>query len=448
MSLTKEIAKEILSYLPYRYVNLDKEFYVWLEKFEQMKEMTQEQIAEEQFKSFSAVVKMAYDESPFYRELYDKYGFHPRQLNDMSDIRRIPVIQKAMVKECGRDIIPHRHRSKRVFLSSTSGSTGASLTLYSNRKVEQREWAAVCFFWSQVGYTPGDGRIEFRGFFPGNEEYKVDRYQRVLRINVSKLTHQNIEKIIGLIEQTGYRYFHGYPSSLSLLSKLVLEKKLAHRLQPKALLIASETLHEYQMHSMKKAFPDAELYSFYGQSEKTVIAGWTNSTTSYSFNPLYGYVEFKPGTNAIIGTSFINDVMPLIRYELMDIASTPVISNPDAHYLFPTIHSIEGRVGEIMYKPNGDMVSSSLVAIALRGTKSVTACKLIQHQYDDIEILLETFQPMERIIEEFRPVIQKLYSIFTANMKFRMRVVDHIPREASGKFKSIEVMVKRDGIQI
>lgn len=443
-SITKEIAKGILAYFPYRYVNLGKEFYTWLEKFEHMKEMTYEQIEEEQFRSLSQVVNMAYEETPFYRKLYDEHGFHPRQLKDLSDIKQIPIIQKPMVKACGRDIIPRRHASKRVFLGSTSGSTGASLAVYSNRMVEQREWAAVCFLWSQTGYRPGDGRVEFRGLFPGDEEYKVDRYQRVLRINVSKLTRSNIVRMMSLIRESGYQYYHGYPSSLSLLSKLVLENNLSSEFRPRALLIASETLYEHQIHSMKKAFPDAVLYSFYGQSEKTVMAGWTDKAV-YSFNPLYGYVEFKPETNAIIGTSFINDVMPLIRYELNDIASVPGPPNPNAPYLFPSIEAVEGRVGEIMYKPNGDMVSSALVAIAIRGTSSVSACKLIQHRYDEIEILIETFQSVDRIIEEFKPIVQKLYSIFTAQMNFRIKVVDHIPREASGKFKSIEVRIKRDG---
>lgn len=446
MSLAKDIAKQILSYFPYRYMNVGKEFYEWMNKFENMKTMTYEQIREAQFISFKNMVRYAYDETKFYRQLYDAHGFHPDQLKDWSDIERIPIINKAMIKESGMDIISSRHKHKRLFVGSTSGSTGTSLTVYSNRALEQREWAATCFLWSGTGYRPGDGRVEFRGLFAGGEEFKFDPYHRVFRVNVSRLTKYNISKILTMIQELGYEYIHGYPSSVSLVSKLVQECQLINEYKPKAILLASESVFDYQVNTIRRAFPEAQLNAHYGQSERVVTAGWNGDQNGYQFNPLYGYVEFQPKTNAIIGTSFINDVTPLIRYELMDIASAagPVLKAKP--YLFPVIQSIDGRVGEIMYKPNGDMVSSALVAIAIRGTKSVTACKLIQHQFNEIEIVVETTRSEKDITEEMMLVLPKLQSIFTDEMIFRITVLDHIPRGASGKFKNVEVLIDQEGV--
>ena len=445
MSLTRGIAKQILSYLPYRYVNVGKDFYEWLNKLERLKEMSGDQIREAQFNSFMNIVKLAYDETLFYRQRYDEHGFHPSQLKDPSDIQRIPKITKTMVKESGRDILVSKYDPKKLSVGSTSGSTGSSLTIYSNRRVEQREWATTCFLWSAVGYRPGDGRVEFRGYFPGGEEYLKDDYHRVLRINVSRITGSNIRTIWNLIHELGYEFMHGYPSSLSLVSKLVLENNMVNQYEPKAILMASENVYEHQINTIKSAFPSAKLHAHYGQSERTVVAGWTGDSQAYSFVPLYGYVELDNHTNELIGTSFINDVMPLIRYELMDIASGIIESPSQPNYLFPTIQSIDGRVGEIMYKPNGDMVSSALIAIAVRGTKFVTACKLIQHQYNEIELLVETFQTEDQVMDELQVVMQRLHTIFTESMRFMIHVVDHIPREPSGKLKTVEVLIGREG---
>lgn len=446
MSLAKDIAKQILSYFPYRYINVGKEFYEWTNKFENMKTMTYEQIREAQFSSFVNMVKYAYEETKFYRQLYDEHGFHPNQLKDWSDIERIPVINKAMIKESGMDIIADKHKHKHLFVGATSGSTGTSLTVYSNRALEQREWAATCFLWSGTGYHPGDGRVEFRGLFAGEEEYKIDPYHRVLRVNVSRVTEDNIPKILSKIQDLGYEYIHGYPSSVSLVSKLILKSQLVNVYKPKAVLLASENVFDYQVNAVRRAFPAAQLNAHYGQSEKVVMAGWNDDQNGYRFNPLYGYVEFQSKTNAIIGTSFINDVTPLIRYELMDIASAAGPALKDKPYLFPAIQSVDGRVGEIMYKPNGDMVSSALVAIAIRGTQSVTACKLIQHQLNEIEIVVETARAGMDITEEIKPVLQRLHSVFTDEMLFRITVVDHIPRGASGKFKNVEVLIDQEGV--
>ncbi|MFC7678317.1 hypothetical protein [Paenibacillus sp. GCM10028914] len=448
MSLAKDIAKQILSYFPYRYMNVGKEFYEWMNKFENMKTMTYEQIREAQFISFKNMVRYAYDETKFYRQLYDAHGFHPDQLKDWSDIERIPIINKAMVKKSGMDIVAAKYRNKRLHIGSTSGSTGTSLTLYSNRAVNQREWAATCFLWSKVGYRPGDGRVEFRGLFVGDEEYKIDPYHRVLRVNVSKLTKDNIQQILNLIQELGYEFIHGYPTSISLVSKLILEGNLVNQYRPKAILLASESVFDYQINSIRMAFPGAKMNVHYGQSEKVVTAGWNVDEVGYQFIPLYGYFEMDSSTNGIIGTSFINDVTPFIRYELMDVASPVAESANREGYMFPTIPSIDGRVGEIMYKPNGAMVSSALVAIALRGTKSVTACKLIQHQLNEIEMLVETTQSEKDVTEDTIEVMQRLRSIFTDEMSFKITVVDHIPREPSGKFKYVEVRIDREGVPI
>ncbi|WP_106766798.1 hypothetical protein [Paenibacillus faecalis] len=449
MSFTKEIAKQILSYFPYRYINVGKEFYVWLNKFERMKTMTSEQIREAQFQSFVNMVTYAYQETTFYQQLYDAHGFHPGQLKDFSDIRRIPLINKQMVKACGRDIIADRHKHKRLLIGATSGSTGKSLTLYSNRAINQREWAATCFMWQDVGYRPGDGRVELRGLFAGEEEYKMDPYHRVLRVNVSRLSHYNIEMIMKRILETGYEFIHGYPSSVSLFSRLVLENNLVNHYRPKAIMLASETVYDYQIDTIRKAFPVAKLNMHYGQSEKVVTACWDVDGIGYSFNPLYGYTEIDPDTNALIGTSFINDVTPFIRYELMDVATvTDTSIHPADSYLLPTIRSIDGRVSEIMYRPSGDMVSSALVAIALRGTASVTACKLIQHQLNEIEMVVETTRSEKELMDEIKPILKRLQVIFTNEMSFKITLVTHIPKEPSGKLKTVEVLIDREGVPV
>ncbi|MHA0857847.1 hypothetical protein [Paenibacillus sp. CMAA1364] len=445
MNVAKSMAKQVLAYLPYRYVNVGKEFFEWQQKLERLKEMSEQQILEAQFQSFNNIVNLAYHETTFYRELYDNHGFHPSQLKDPSDIQRIPTVTKLMAKERGLDFIVSRYDPKKLSIGTTSGTTGSSLTIYSNRRIEQREWAATCYLWSSVGYQPGDGRIEFRGYFPGGEDYTFDRYHRVLRINVTKLTGGNIHSIWKVIHDSGYEFMHGYPSSLSQVSKLVLEHNMMGQYLPTAILMASENIYEHQVATISAAFPTSKLHGHYGQSERTIMAGWTDDTKVYSFVPLYGYVEKDEHSNGLIGTSFINDVMPFIRYELMDMTSDFIPSPHHARHLFPSISSIDGRSGEMMYKPNGDMVSSSLVAIAVRGTKTVTACKLIQHQYNEVDILVETFASKDQVIEELQMVLQRLKTIFTESMNFNVQIVDNIPRQISGKLKTVEVMIGQEG---
>ncbi|MCJ8010475.1 hypothetical protein MUG84_01810 [Paenibacillus sp. KQZ6P-2] len=447
MSFTKVAAKQILSYFPFRYVNVGREFHQWLNKFEQMKNMSYEQISQAQLQSMKDIVSLAYDQTLFYKQLYDKHGFHPRMLKDFSDVERIPVIHKEDVRMHGREMVVSKYSPDKLKQIGTSGTTGTALTLYTNRTVEQREWAAICFQWANVGYKPGDGRVEFRGALPSGKLYILDRYSRVLKINTTAITEHNIREIMDAILASGYEYLYGFPSGLALFTKFLVDQQLTTLYQPNAILLACEMVHDYQVHLISSVFSKSKLFAHYGQTEKVALGGWIDESRAYYFLPLYSYVEQNQKTSAIIGTSFLNDVMPLIRYELTDAAS-PFNQEPlqGMEYLFPVIRSIDGRMGEIMYKPNGDMLPSPLVAIALRGTKTFSACKLIQHRYDLIEIVVESSLPDEVVQEEIKLVVEKLTNLFTIEMNFKVSIVPHITRTETGKFKNVEVRVGKDPV--
>jgi phenylacetate-CoA ligase len=93
--------------------------------------MPPERIRECQEKRVLELVPYAYENSPFYRELWDAHGVHPRDIRSLEDFRaRIPFIDKAMIRD-------YRARSKDPYggmlcvpperltsVSSSSGTTG------------------------------------------------------------------------------------------------------------------------------------------------------------------------------------------------------------------------------------------------------------------------------------------------------------------------------------
>jgi phenylacetate-coenzyme A ligase PaaK-like adenylate-forming protein len=420
---------------------------MWLNKFEQMKRMDYGQIRQAQLQALKDIVKLAYEQTVFYKRLYDMKGFHPDMLQDFSDVERIPIIHKEDVRMHGKDMVVSKYSPEKLKKLGTSGTTGTSLTLYSNRTVEQREWAAICFQWANVGYKPGDGRVEFRGALPGSKLYILDKYSRTLKINTTAITEHNIRNIVEAILASGYEYLYGFPSALAMFSKFLVDQKLTELYQPKAILLACEMVHDYQVHLIGSVFSRSMMFAHYGQTEKVALGGWMNESHAYYFLPLYSYVEQNRETSAIIGTSFLNDVMPLIRYELTDAASPfDQKAQQGLDYLFPVIRSIDGRMGEIMYKPNGDMLPSPLVAIALRGTRTFSACKLIQHRYDLIEIMVESSQPKEVVQEEIQMVVEKLKKLFTIDMNFKITIVPHITKTETGKFKNVEVRIGKEPV--
>jgi len=92
-----------------------------------------------------------------------------------------------------------------------------------------------------------------------------------------------------------------------------------------AVLLESEALFPHQ----RASFRDKKLRTFscYGHSEKLVMAAQCEGSDEFHVHPTYGYCEVldqngavaSPGESGeIVGTGFINEVMPFIRYRTGD----------------------------------------------------------------------------------------------------------------------------------
>jgi phenylacetate-coenzyme A ligase PaaK-like adenylate-forming protein len=197
------------------------------------------------------------------------------------------MLTKDEVRNFGKEMIVKSYKGK-IYSDHTSGTTGKTLQIFRDKKTSSREWAAICYQWERVGYTPYDGRVEFRGFITSNDDYMFLPNQRILRINLIKLSSQNIRAVIKKINKTGYKFFHGYPSGIYKFTKILVENNL--QIEPEAVLFASEILYDWQIEVVEKAFPRCKLIAHYGQTEKVALGAWTDERT-YHFIPTYGIVE-------------------------------------------------------------------------------------------------------------------------------------------------------------
>jgi phenylacetate-CoA ligase len=97
------------------------------------------------------------------------------------------------------------------------------------------------------------------------------------------------------------------------------------------------------------------VFHWYGHSERVVLAAQGRTSNHLHFWPTYGFVEFgEPdldGNREIIGTSFHNHVMPLIRYRTGDFAK---ITNGEAS-------EIVGRDYEFLVSATGRRISLTAI---------------------------------------------------------------------------------------
>ena len=78
--------------------------------------------------SLRELVKVAYDEVPFYRELMDKASVKPADIRKAADLGQLPIVTKPMLRHAFPDRVT-RSTGKKVYESRSSGSTGANFTV-------------------------------------------------------------------------------------------------------------------------------------------------------------------------------------------------------------------------------------------------------------------------------------------------------------------------------
>ena len=142
------------------------------------------------------------------------------------------------------------------------------------------------------------------------------------------MSEKNLASYVRLINQFKPNFIHGYPSAIITLAQFMRRKKLHFEFKLKGIIGISENILEAQRSYITSTF-QTRFFSFYGHSEKLVLAGECEKNNFYHIEPLYGFAEIidfngKPVMHAgqkgeLVGTGFINHAMPFIRYRTGDL---------------------------------------------------------------------------------------------------------------------------------
>ena len=124
--------------------------------------LPQEQLQKLQLNKFKRIFKWAYDQSKFHRQLYDDADITPDDIQTFEDIRRVPKVEKSMMRDIQRkDPFPYGDTlcvplDEVCEFRQTSGTTGQPV--YQADTWQDWEWWAECWsyiLWAQ-GYRPSD----------------------------------------------------------------------------------------------------------------------------------------------------------------------------------------------------------------------------------------------------------------------------------------------------
>lgn len=407
---------------------------------EEVESWSPARISEYQTSELRRVLTHAAAHSPFYSARFAEAGFRPERLSDPSELRDCPVTTKA-------DLAAHLHdmdcsgpkTSKRLHMT-TGGSTGTPVAFYLERGVSRpKEFAFLNAQWRRGGYFDGARTAVIRGHVVSDRSKgriaSYDPTRNWLMLSSYHLTEERIPEYLEAIARFQPEILHAYPSSALLLADYLTRTGAEWPAQLRGVLAGSERLTAPQRRILEEAF-GCRVYHWYGHAERAVLAGEGRRPGPLYFWPTYGYVEFgSPDANGlqeVIGTSFHNLVMPLIRYRTGDYVKVFRPGKDEkSEYSWPAARSVEGREQEFLVTATGRRISLTSMNMHDHSFDGVCALQFFQREQGLAELRYVPAPNFDksRLLRMERAIRHKTGD----DLVLVLREVDRVERTAIGK---------------
>ncbi|PKL54854.1 MAG: CoF synthetase, partial [Methanomicrobiales archaeon HGW-Methanomicrobiales-6] len=183
-------------------------------------------------------------------------------------------------------------------------------------------------------------------------------------------------------------------------------------------------------------------FSWYGNSEQTVLAGECEESTRYHIFPEYGIVELigsdgrpveGPGAmGEVVATSLTNFICPLIRYRTMDVA---VLGQGPCTCgrAYPMLERVEGRLQEFIVTRDHRFIS--MTAVNMHSDVFDNVAQFQFYQMREGEVLMKIVKKPGYTDRDTERILRELDKKFEGDVDVTIRFVETIPRTRRGKYQ-------------
>jgi phenylacetate-CoA ligase len=402
-----------------------------------------EVVARRQWDAVRAQLHHAYATVPFYRDRFKAAGLRPADIRDLDDYRRLPILTKADIREQGRRLLSTAYTQSRLHRKTTSGSTGVALEVSVDEAAMQFERGCTLRADEWSGWRFGERVAKVWG----NPEYLRRGWRGRLRnalldratyLDTLKMNETALAQFIGQLVRKPPSLIFGHAHSVYLLAEAV--RAAGVTLRPRGIITTAMVLHAWQRRVIEAVFA-CPVTNRYGCEEVSLIACECEQHAGLHVNSPGVYVELlrdgrptgpgEPGS--VIVTDLANRAMPLLRYQVGDVAAWAGGVCPCGRGL-PLLERVEGREADYVVTPAGELISGiSLTENFALHVPGVAQIQIVQEAVDRFLFRIvrdRQFGPsclgrlQELVAEQFGP-----------DVTFVCEYHNRIPQEASGKYR-------------
>jgi len=388
-----------------------------------------------------AVLCQAYDRVPLHRRRMAAAGFDPRRdFRGPADLARLPLLTRAVLKETPVAELVRDGAARRLgryYADSSSGSTGAPLTVYrarDERALQVAKWLRVL---SHNGLRPWHRTLSLTASWrlrQGRSAVQRAGLYRRLALDYNR----PMAELADLAVDYRPHLIYGNRSSLALLAE---EFGRRGRGLPGLRLIVGggETIEQADRVLFVRVF-GVPLTETYGTVETGVLAYQRGTEPGLRLSDDLTWFEFlddddrpaAPGTPArIVVTELAARLMPILRYEVGDrvvFTETPGPLGPERR-----IQRIFGRADDIATLPSGAPLTWMQITLAMKRFAAIRRYRFRHAAPARFDVTIEA--AADYFATHQAAIGDALAAMVAEPIRYDLRRVDRLEPDPGGKIR-------------
>jgi phenylacetate-CoA ligase len=289
--------------------------------------------------------------------------------------------------------------------ATTGGTSGVPLKVLRSLEAIVFEQASIDAVIKSVGVDARTARTAvLRGDNPRdivvspNPECEIINNGRTMTMSANAVTHTSVEHIANSLEKFAPELLCAYPSALETLGRYLRDS--GRRLLIPAVVTSSEVFRADAWLLVEQML-GCRLADYYGQAERIAFA-CAHAPREYRFQYGYSRVELIPYDGQplprdsehrlyeVIGTSFWNALLPIVRYRTGDLVRLPASwGEQELTELAMGLRTFEGVLGrqqELIVCPNSVRITG--IGSVPSDVHNVLRFQVIQEDFDQARIFV------------------------------------------------------------
>jgi phenylacetate-CoA ligase len=403
----------------------------------------------EQWKSYrenrlAHVLQRAATQVPYYREQWTTR----RRNGDKSSFEYLenwPLLEKEAIRQNPHAFLADDCSIKNMFHEHTSGTTGKPLNLWWSKKTVREWYALVEARWRHWYGVNKDTRWAILGgqlVTPVNNRrppfWVWNRTLNQLYLSSYHLAPDLIPYYLEAIARYEIVYLYCYTSSAYAIAAAALEQGLS----AKALQVVvtnAEPVFDYQRTSISQLF-QCPVRETYGMSEIVAAAGECEHGRLHLW-PEVSKIEVEQAgefvgngqAGDLIGTSLLNEDMPLIRYRVGDRGTLADNANLCVcGRTLPQLQGIEGRVDDVLYTVDGRLIGR--LDPIFKADLPIQEAQIVQ---ESLHLIRVRYVPTKNFSPDTQNSIAVRLKKRMGDIHIEFEQLEAVPRTNNGKFRAV-----------